>query len=159
MGEFFRGWNRKSGVVTLLVAVVLMGLWLRSSFLKDFLTVSVGGDRFLSMASFPESLVLAIIRTSDPNIAAQAPAWGTETVKVDDKSPWDDSETQWIWRFRPFGYCEVSRHDQDFDVGMFFFPLWSIVIPLTALSTYLLLSKPRKTTQKKIIEPTAIEGA
>ena len=38
-------------------------------------------------------------------------------------------------------------------------PYWSIIIPLTALSAFLLLTKPRKSTPKKITEPNPAEGA
>ena len=41
---------------------------------------------------------------------------------------------------------------------MWIIPYWTIVIPLTALSAYLLLSKPRKSNQKKIVEPISDEG-
>lgn len=37
-------------------------------------------------------------------------------------------------------------------------PYWSLVLLLTLLSAYLLLSKPRKATPKKIVEPITDEG-
>ena len=41
----------------------------------------------------------------------------------------------------------------------FVIPYWSIVIPMTFVSAYLLLTKPRKTPPKKISEPTHANGA
>ena len=35
MREFFRGWRRKVGVVTLVVALTLMAMWLRSYLFND----------------------------------------------------------------------------------------------------------------------------
>ena len=35
MGDFFRGWRRRIGVVTLAVALVFMGGWVRSSVFHD----------------------------------------------------------------------------------------------------------------------------
>ena len=40
-----------------------------------------------------------------------------------------------------------------------FIPYWFVVIPLTLLSAFLILTKPRKTTPTKIPEPNPVEGA
>ena len=37
-------------------------------------------------------------------------------------------------------------------------PDWSITIPLTLISFWLLTTKPRKSNQKKITEPISVEG-
>ena len=39
MGEFFKGWRRKIGVMTLVAALAAMGLWLRSNLCLDVLWV------------------------------------------------------------------------------------------------------------------------
>ena len=44
------------------------------------------------------------------------------------------------WRFRYFGFGIGDEVDQ---TGVLRAPYWSIVIPLTLLSAWLLLSKPR----------------
>lgn len=38
-------------------------------------------------------------------------------------------------------------------------PYWSITIPMTLISVFLLITKPRKSTPKKTDEPIPNEGA
>ena len=40
MGEFFKGWRRKVGVVTLMMACVLTGIWLRTMSFRTEISVS-----------------------------------------------------------------------------------------------------------------------
>jgi hypothetical protein len=35
MREFFRGWRRKAGLVTLVMACAVMAMWARSRFIND----------------------------------------------------------------------------------------------------------------------------
>jgi len=37
-------------------------------------------------------------------------------------------------------------------------PYWFVVLQLTMLSAYLLIKKPKTSTQKKITEPIVVEG-
>jgi hypothetical protein len=66
------------------------------------------------------------------------------------------------WRRRFFGFDFGEWHierggDNRFTFGIV--PFWSIVLPLTALSAFLLIPKPKQSTKKKIIEPNVNEGA
>jgi len=94
MGEFFKGWRRKIGVVTLVLACVFAVDWMR---LADY-SVKEG-------------------RTSDV--------------------PW----------------LPTVMHPQ---LGV---PYGWIVLPLTLLSGYLLLSKPRLSKPKQTTEPAPTTGA
>ena len=159
MSEFFQGWRRKIGAVTLTMACVVMGLWVRSSFLGDSLAFSVGGDRYLWLASFRQSLMLIVVRTSDTDFAGLVPQWDTQPVIVADQPPWDDPNIEWVWRLGHYGYGVSSRPDQDFHVGMLVFPHWSVVLPLTALAAFLLLTKSQKSNPNKNAESDSAEGA
>jgi hypothetical protein len=151
MGEYFRPWRRKMGVLTLLMALVFMAGWVRSNFVSDNISSSVCRNRFLSLSSSLETLLVATIVTDIPDLVAQGPQWHTDTPKSTDIKPLDDPEVECKWRCCQFGYGELSRKEFDenlqrefsFDVAMTPFPYWFITIPLTLLSTYLLLSKPR----------------
>lgn len=44
--EFFHGWRRKAGCVTLMLAVLLMALWIRSDILFD--QIAFDGNLFIS---------------------------------------------------------------------------------------------------------------
>ena len=41
MREFFQGWRRKVGVVTLVMACVLTAGWVRSFLIRDILSINV----------------------------------------------------------------------------------------------------------------------
>jgi len=174
MKEFFNGWRRKLGCVTLVMAFVFVGGWLRSLRIFDRINCPLGRE-------------CAIAVTSWEGVFASRIGW-------DNDDPWDVFD----WRVRDqdyYGYtdpndengcyrltqpipdgsgCFVSWYllgensgigvtplDQRSYRRMLFMivPYSFIVVPLTLLSAFLLLSKPRKSTQKRITEPNANEGA
>jgi hypothetical protein len=58
--------------------------------------------------------------------------------------------------FFPFGHGTARGHLR---TKILLVPYWSFVIPLTLFSSFLLLSKPLKSTSEKITEPVNTEGA
>jgi hypothetical protein len=46
MREFFRGWRRKVGCVTLVMTCALMGLWMRSIRTFDEVLVGIGNAKY-----------------------------------------------------------------------------------------------------------------
>lgn len=119
MREFFHGWRRKVGVVTLLMALAATTLWVRSVYLHDWVLLlddevsveSVGG-RIIVMHGRPHNVVGELLN------------WGSKTNEI------DAAHTS---------YFMASRH-------RFVVPHWPIAIPLTLISAYLILWKPRKRT-------------
>ena len=61
------------------------------------------------------------------------------------------------WRIGDFGWQDISTGPNNRWVH-FVVPHWSIVIPLTLISLWLLLTKPRRPAPKKIPESTSNEG-
>lgn len=99
MREFFHGWRRKAGVITLGLALAVMGLWIRSRIVDDQFTVC--GMQFKSYGG--------VFERSD------------------------------------FLFLDVDRFGSSEAREVF----WSlqyawVAIPLTLLSAYLILWKPRK---------------
>jgi hypothetical protein len=103
MREFFHGWRRKTGIITLVVGLGLMGMWIRSYRLMDIVVKSnhlLGScEGFLLWCRRPQSKLY-------------------------------------------FFTCEAFGQKIDPDVWKI--PYGAIVIPLTILSAYLILWKPRK---------------
>ena len=68
---------------------------------------------------------------------------------------------RWKWCGFDCGFESWTEENPSFNghVVTCIIPYWSIIFPLTLLSAILLLSNPRKSTQKKISEPVADEGA
>ena len=113
MGEYFKGWRRKVGVVTLLIACVFMAAWGRGQSGKaaDDIRVPVGENTEYGVMLLAKRIhVLKYQTFQDGNRRAT----GAQTI------------------------AKVSY--------------WSLIIPLTALSAYLLLSNPRKSISRKTAE-------
>lgn len=144
MRDFFRGWRRKIGCVTLVMACMLMGLWMRSDTTMDQLSyspysvISIRG-RIAAICdgrTIPRNSQIFIthsaaeINNFQPDAYGNCPRW------------WETQQPSERWDFA--GY-HLARNRQDsspsFEIG---FPNLSITIPLTLLSAYLLLWTPRK---------------
>jgi hypothetical protein len=109
MLEFFKGWRRKFGVLTLLMACVFAAGWVRSLIVAD--RINFFGAQMLSWHGEIMRCVAVLVRTQI----------GSQTVTSAQETP--------IWTI----------------------PYWSIVIPLTLLSAWLLLSNPKRS--KSITAP------
>jgi hypothetical protein len=148
MKEFFNGWRRKAGCSLLLVACVFTTGWIRSQRRFDLLFIPVGNATygFVSGAGAidflrfwePESQDELYFLSGD--LMSENGSWLDETGYI---NPWSSSH-QIKWRLDWHGFrVGVShignRHDTDCVL-----PYWSIAIPLTLISAYLILWKPRK---------------
>ena len=95
MGEFFTGWRRKAGLVTLAMAVVLSVGWTRSIKERDVKGFVLFGK-------------WNVVESDDQTLS-----WGAEV----------SSTPHWkVW----------------------YVPYWLLVWPLTLLSAWLIVGKPRK---------------
>jgi hypothetical protein len=110
VGEFFKGWRRKAGLVTLALAMVLTAGWMRSTLYYDqfFMQVPRG--------------VLHYVCSENGRIVVESPA---------DRF-WDDES---------FALYSGPIDYQWERVGI---PYWSLVLPLTLLSAWLILAKQPK---------------
>jgi len=126
MKEFFQGWRRKAGVVTLVMALALMAAWIRSGAAGDAIHVSTPSryNMFFSVAGrfYWWSLVneAGISRVLWTEVPADE-----LTIILDDDRPSFQGQEALHFRERSLSYSALT-------------------IPLTLLSTYLLLWKRRK---------------
>jgi len=128
MGEFFKGWRRKAGCMSLVISLVLMMAWVRSYSFLDAIIVQDAGFWFLS------------------GIGGIDWTWRLKTEDPGDAVEW------WV---TPVALARSENRMPEHPPV----PYWMIVIPLTALSAFLLLSKPRKSTSNPYTEPAIAEGA
>ena len=117
MGEFFKPWRTRVGVVMLVTALAIVGLWGWSQ--DNYSSYSFSPD---GSTDYTVWLVQDFVGLSKGQIVVVA---GLTQTNID----W------WI---------KLSH--------------WSIALPLSLLSAFLLLAKPRKSNRMKIAEPVPNEG-
>ena len=153
MGEYFKPMRRKIGCITLLMACVFVGGWVRSLRIQDAIVVPYGRGSSVQVVSACQCLIL--VSASDP----------MSPVSMNKFSWWSESVPSYLGDYYRLRFMEVIptikcrrfhpsefRHSQTSTVAnCYHIPYWSIVIPLTLISAFLLLSKPRKSTPTKII--------
>ncbi len=145
MREFFRGWRRKAGVMTLVMATVFLGAWVRNVVVTDQFELVIGDSTnyFTSTEGYFRWTRHAQIIVGDPSVM-----W----YSVPHGSPWQPLDEQaaieWRWRWN---WCLF-----DFGSGLFrgvalvewTLPCW-IGFPLTGLSAALLILSPPKARRIK----------
>lgn len=134
MREFFRGWTRKAGVVTLGLACVLAACWTRSLNYQD---------SFI-FARYPNQLVLTSIDGSfccrtdgDANVRTlfSKVRWETsESVRLSEVF----ENTGGLRKWYRHGFGVLTFIDSTWLACV---PYWSIVFPLAILSAGLILSQ------------------
>lgn len=139
MRDFFRGWRRKAGMATLVVALALTGMWYRSLMYFETCFWSVGTTQ-LGFASNYGQFSIGVAKHSDTT--------PFEYRSMTMKEPVHHSTGLWSFDFIGLdSLADTHRKSQPI------IPYWSIVLPLTILSAYLLLSK--RSPVKQTEPPTA----
>lgn len=153
MGDYFKPWRRKIGVVMLFVTCMFASAWIRSYSVQDGLNIRVSDTTRYFFYSSIHGLVWENASGIDPKMNAAFPA-----ILV---SSQDANKNAVTLRNASMQMCRFGDFQFSGDDSVLIFVLiryWTVVIPLTLLSAYLLLSKPRKSTPKKITEPIPSEG-
>ena len=116
MGEFFRGWRRKAGLVSLAMACLLMATWFRSHVVTPqtaFLGTCPESIEFLGFEIISDNGSLELFDTNGfEEIHFQLPSG--QTIMTEQNLPL--LEVPYLW----------------------------LVLPLSLLSAWLILAKPRK---------------
>jgi hypothetical protein len=142
MPTYFHGWRRKIGVLTLVMACVLIAGWIRS-FLQEDVWVMIKGDATVGIIISNDGS-LCWSQADDPAIPDVALRF--EYVNFNpfpDPKGFDEKDIQWIWRFAGCGFGKRFNEIYASSLQCCEIAYMPIVIPLTLLSAWLLLSKPR----------------
>lgn len=140
MREVFRGWRRKAGCATLVMACALAGMWCRSFSVQD---VFGWGDSTPDLPIWFASNEGVLVAIAEIPIGRSGFRPSTSIWETDETWPWEKmfpSNITWSFQFCGFGYGKA-------EFQFLTLPYWSATIPLTLLSAYLLLWKPRKRTE------------
>jgi hypothetical protein len=157
MKEFFQPWRRKIGVVTLILACVLMGGWLRSLRAVNNIAFTIGDHSLIQMISRDEALAvrriksrLAVKELSVDRVllmgfqAPQGNSTGHLATNVDPPTrAAEGSPFNWIMKLHGFEIGNCADKQLPLQIFVARVPYWSIVIPLTMASAYLLHGKTR----------------
>ncbi len=150
MSEFLRGWRQKTGVVTLVMACVACSIWLRTQHATDVVKIERRGARDV-VHSYDGRIIwfhLTLIPGTFPLKTAFPPLLEWKTY---DKSHYPNSQLigpvpsrseNWSWELCGI-YCGRRTFVNGYS-AVWAVPYWVIAIPLTLLSAYLILWKPRK---------------
>jgi hypothetical protein len=164
MGVFFEGWRRKSGCVTLLMALALTCLWVRSFRRQEVVHVCPGRSPFVA-SSTDENFGLArcvyethaVAISKSITIGNSSLKWlnvGCSSDLLADLGNqgeyWTGAESEWHrgWVGLCFGVATHTTLYDEHVVWHWKAPCWSVVFPLTLLSAYLILSRPRASTAR-----------
>jgi hypothetical protein len=151
MRSYFRGWKRKFGVLALGMALVFMGLWIRGLAVTDLYKFGSGpGTTCHNLVLSQHGIMWMRLEVFGDSIMSWTSGWKNidpSTILYDDpKMKRSPADIKWQWSWCGFDLCQMS-HDSDERCCHQNNPYWSIVIPLTLLSAWCLLSKPRSKTQ------------
>lgn len=139
MHEFFHGWRRKLGCITLVMALVIMAWWARSYVVRDVITTAPLFGKGHTLSSDVGELQWVSWRANSPR--SQFPAgWRSQGLRYT-KLP----KLRW---FRQVKFQMVTVSLAGTNAEGFATSHWLFVIPLTLLSGYLILWRPRKVGKK-----------
>lgn len=166
MAEFFRGWRRKVGVMTLMIALVILGAWCRSFGKIDRFTFQSHNYDHNRLVSFKGSIAWQRVVPGDvsrgsTNINEFAPELFhelAESVAEHLLAGLLSNEDKFEWKHRLFGF-EIGEHHHTgsslaaVQVTIWKLSYWLLITPLTLFAAYLFLAKPNKSNQKIIADP------
>lgn len=136
MHTFFHGWRRKAGIFTLVMACVVMAGWLRSLFVFDLVGIHFGALHSLGIESKRQSLCVTWSEDT-PAITTKTIIWLTLPPSIEGTDLPDD------YKIGEFAWL-INMDDEHPHGIIVAAPYWSVTIPLTILSAYLILWRPRK---------------
>ena len=160
MSTFFQGWRRKAGASTLVVACALSSGWLRSRSHCDSIQLPVTAHSRLTFGSanqvagfsyetfdHPQENTFECWSNPDAGTIDEALSMDGIAPSMTEDSSAESGSNGLRWRFRFAGFLfGQSEYLSDFkaQIGFAALPYWSLTIPLTLLSAYLLLVPSRK---------------
>ena len=159
MGDFFKPWRRKIGVVTLSMALVATVGWVRSLSRSDVFSIPSAEHQSEILHSGGNFIAWVTYFRDHPSNEPSFPEWNTFPYSEKNKihNAHETVGINWKWRVLGFGYGTLETKNAT-RVIFRIVPYWSITILLTTLAAFLLLSKPRQSTTKNFAEPFANEG-
>ena len=153
MRTFFRGWKRKLGIVALAMALMFLGVWVRSGVLMDSITTNFVVSRWKFISLCGRLWIRRQIHHENETTIEWRSSNLRNTVWAGTSFDPQFTEPPRHWRsdWAGFHIGSSGRHDPNMMTNIsgsektdsYTVPYWSIVVPLTLLSACLLPLKPR----------------
>jgi len=170
MGEFFKAWRRKIGLLTLVVACVFTAGWVRSYVILYTFEIVARKTKY-SGSSMKGRIALYHDHADQARVIQTAVRRNSAVIATTTISEFEFTGNQLdivVGEFYFKSGTDITGYYSDLlqtpgpPIPSYLIaaqaPYWSITIPLTLISLWLLLSKARRTNQKKITEPIKAEG-
>lgn len=162
MSDFLHGWRRKAGLVILVMACGLMAAWIRSSKTTNHIGFFTGAHSLCQVISRQQTVAIRIVQSELPVqevsvdrvlLMGFQPPQGNSTghlaVNIDPTTrAAEGSPYRWILNWRGFEIGRCSDGQFPLQVFVVCVPYWLIIMPMTLLSGYLLVRKPKHSIQK-----------
>ena len=146
MGDFFHGWRRKTGVVTLAMALLLSGEWMRGYSMEDNICIRLDSNTVELLTSCHYGITRTrIYETEGSQVAVRLFSTYSMNSLGKTSRPYFVEHLTGIPSYSipapsvPGNLLPVSTVTFSF----WNVPYWSIVLPLTLISAYLLLQCKR----------------
>lgn len=139
MREFIHGWRRKVGVATLAMACVFAAGWVRSFVVSDQFCRCTHGISHIHVYSVNGQIWGSRLLEEDGQLNCQWHYSG----KSGNVIICNPDDFTWRWKIGEFEFGEYPN----IGIGRTTYgivPYWSIVIPLTLVSAWLLLVNPKQ---------------
>ena len=155
MGEFFRGWRRKAGCVSLVLSCVFMIGWVRSHVKDDIFVVNLGKTWCLTFQSNQCGLGIfaAAYGTDSSTISV---TWNSQPIRpLASKDPMTNNNVDVPIRIDFHGFhfgCDGLNLLRPRYYAICFLSYFYLIAPLTLLSAYLLLVTPRIAKPRDVVE-------
>lgn len=161
MGGYFSGWRRKLGLAALGLACVLLIGWVRSIRTKDVFQLRVAKTRVWFLTSNKSWIYWQFVRESFPSqltlqqttiVGFAPPSISLSSLHFVGSA--DDANHFVVLATEQLSILVNAQRSYypGLKMDVLGAPYWSLVLPFTAISAWLLLSKRR---QAKSIEPPA----
>lgn len=151
---FFRGWRRKAGCISLTMALVLFGLWLRAHFVQDAILYRsdvVAADGRGTVGSFEANRNGLTWNRYEGFRMRPNRNWNyaqSTNIDVGPSRVLLKSENVTRLKQSTWYVASIGELRNQFDIKMSYSLLsfWPIILTLTVFSAYLIVWKPRKVT-------------
>ena len=140
MTEYFEPIRRRMGLVMLVLACLFTAGWVRSEWMEDSFEFRIGRYTALEFRSVAGKLRWILEDCSNVARAWQPQPWHSRSRNFD----YYPKSTIWEWPIRACLVYEGNSADTVARSRHLHVTYWSVVIPLTLLSSWLLLSKMRQ---------------